>query len=265
MGSKKEVEIPVIDLSKESLKVGTSSWVTTCKNVCHTLEEYGCFVAKLSDDVLSELHDRKFLGALEELFDFSKEIKAKNTFEKAYFANFKYSAFEALGIENAIEPGEVFNFAKLFWPNDNDSFRFLKYISEDKDKKLNAFPEHIDLSFSTLIHEIDVSGLQIQTKDGEWIGFDVSPSSFIYIAGDALQVWSNNRIKPGFHRVIVGENNVVRYFLTFHTFIKGNITVRKEFVDEQHPLRYKPMDHLQYVQSQLGHNTKIFVKRYSYY
>ncbi|KAL5824949.1 hypothetical protein ACOSQ3_021012 [Xanthoceras sorbifolium] len=126
MGSLPIPNLPVIDLSKENLKPGTSSWLSTCRNVTQALEEYGCFVA-MYDGVALELHDAMF-SAVEKLFDLPLEIKKKNTSEKPYFGYvgrhqpFIPALYEGMGIDfaNTLEGAQ--NFSSIMWPHGNDSF-----------------------------------------------------------------------------------------------------------------------------------------------
>ncbi|PON46692.1 Non-heme dioxygenase N-terminal domain containing protein [Parasponia andersonii] len=118
-----EKKIPVVDFSKEELKPGTASWVSSREAVCHALEDYGCFVATLvSDQAYLELRSSLF-EALNKLFDFPKEIKAQNTYDKPFRGyHSPNSVHEGLGIDNPTNPEQTQNFAKLFWPSGNNDF-----------------------------------------------------------------------------------------------------------------------------------------------
>ena len=68
------------------------------------------------------------------------------------------------------------------------SLGILKYTEPQKTGTNEGLPNHTDKQFTSILHQNGVKGLEIKTKDGEWIGFDPSPSNFIFLAGDALQV-----------------------------------------------------------------------------
>ncbi|XP_024032099.1 2-oxoglutarate-dependent dioxygenase AOP3 isoform X1 [Morus notabilis] len=298
MDTTKQAKIPIVVFSKlEDLKPGTSSWLSARKQVCDALEEHSYFVARLSEEVCLELHNRIF-SALDDLFDFPKESREKNMSEKPFRGHYSDNvAIDSVGIDDATSLEEALNFAKIFWPNGNDRFseivnsygkfmtgldqtvtrmifdyygvekykcdshiksmeyvlKFTRYKLESdhhhlqkKEQPYVAIGEHEDLSFTTIIHDNDVNGLEIKTKDGKWIVFDGSPSSFLVMASDALQLWSNDRIKPCTHRVVLRENKV-RYSLLLLTYNKGIICVPEELIDEEHSLRYKPLNHPEYV------------------
>ncbi|KAJ4718233.1 2-oxoglutarate-dependent dioxygenase [Melia azedarach] len=286
MGSETTSKLPVVDLTKENLKPGSSSWQSTCNEIRLALEEYGCFVA-LYD--LSSNFRKKVFDSLEELFDLPQETKMKNVNPKpAHGYMGKISAFplhEGMGIEYATNPEECEKFTKLMWPEGNDQFcetahsyanivaelqqlvmrmlfesygigkryeshkksttyllRFLKYRKSQTDQTNLAFKGHTDKSLVSILHSNHVKGLELRTKDGDWIHFEPSPNSFVVIAGDVCMAWSNDRIRSCYHRVIV-DGPEVRYALGLFSFLTGIIQTPEELVDEEHPLQYKPFDH----------------------
>ncbi|GMN27789.1 hypothetical protein TIFTF001_001794 [Ficus carica] len=101
-------------------------------------------------------------------------------------------------------------------------------------------------------------------QDGDWITFHGSPSSFIIMASDALQLWSNDRIKPCTHRVVLRGNKVMRYCLLLLTYSKGTLSVPEELMDEEeHPLRFKPLNHPHYVALQFSdRSTRLCLKTF---
>lgn len=122
MGSELQAELPVIDFSSENLKPGTSSWVSTCKEVQRALEDYGCFVL-VYNKLTSELRNEVF-GALEKLFDLPTETKMRNKYEKplnGYVGQIpKLPLHESMGIDNATTLEGTQSFTNLMWPNGND-------------------------------------------------------------------------------------------------------------------------------------------------
>lgn len=124
MGSKTKPKIPVIDLSKQELKPGTSIWLSTCNDIRHAFEEFGCFEAiyqKLSQELRSEV-----FASTEELFEVPIEIKVKNTSTKPYFEYYGQYTFIPLYESLAIDYPETRNatqsFTNLMWPVGNDRF-----------------------------------------------------------------------------------------------------------------------------------------------
>ncbi|CAN6584517.1 unnamed protein product [Malus baccata var. baccata] len=208
-------KIPVVDFSQEDCwKSGTSSWLSVRRDVCNALEEFGCFLAVLPNKVSRELNDTMF-GTFNELFDFPDEIKAQLPQEKPL----------------------VEGYARL--PT-------REYMSFHSNETETVEPNHTDKCFTGMLHQ-DAYGFEIRSKDNEWIGYDPLPSSLLFLAGDGLQVWSNDRIKSCMHRVILKENKV-RYSFGQFFWNKGVIYVPNELTDKDHPMQYKPIDLVEYFQ-----------------
>lgn len=76
--------------------------------------------------------------------------------------------------------------------------------------------------------------------------------SYIYI-----QAWSNDRIKSPNHKVVMNGNET-RYSLGLFAFYRGNLQVPEELIDEEHPLQYKPFDHLALLNFSYSANIKAY-------
>jgi isopenicillin N synthase-like dioxygenase len=60
---------------------------------------------------------------------------------------------------------------------------------------------HRDYGCLTLIRS-DASGLEVQTRDGEWLAVDPAPGGLVVNIGDLMQFWSNDRWISTLHRVV---------------------------------------------------------------
>ncbi|KAI5660551.1 hypothetical protein M9H77_29344 [Catharanthus roseus] len=118
--------------------------------------------------------------------------------------------------------------------------------AKESERNIGIVP-HTDKSFMTILHQNQVKGLEIKMKDEEWILIDLSPSSFLVMAGEAIMAWTNGRIEAPQHRVIMSEEED-RYSLGLFTFIRDlKIEVPEELIDEDHPLQFRPFDHYKYM------------------
>lgn len=82
----------------------------------------------------------------------------------------------------------ITNSYKSLLENTMHLLRFLKYRVPEKDESDLGFFPHTDKSFTTVLHHYQVKGLQIQTKKGDWISVEPSPSAFVFMTGDAIMV-----------------------------------------------------------------------------
>lgn len=63
--------------------------------------------------------------------------------------------------------------------------------------------EHSDYGTISLLLQDTVGGLEIQTRRGEWIAAPPIPGTLVVNVGDAMQHWTNNRLRSTPHRVAV--------------------------------------------------------------
>ncbi|CAJ1951213.1 unnamed protein product [Sphenostylis stenocarpa] len=149
-------------------------------------------------------------------------------------------ALESLGVENYLE--EHMN-------STNYLLRVMKYKGpQTSDTKL-GLSTHTDKNIVTILCQNEVEGLEVLTKDGKWISYKPSsPDSFVAMIGDSLHAWSNGRFHSPFHRVMMSGNEA-RYSAGLFSVPKGGKIIKapEELVDEEHPLLFKPYDHVEFL------------------
>ncbi|XP_051123008.1 probable 2-oxoglutarate-dependent dioxygenase AOP1 isoform X2 [Andrographis paniculata] len=135
--------------------------------------------------------------------------------------------------------------------------RTIKYSPPDSDNGNSnnvGTNVHTDKGFLAILHQNQVNGLEIQLRNGEWLSVDVPPASFVVMAGDAYQAWSNGRIFAAKHQVIM-KGDRPRYCLAFFSFNYGITCIPEELVDAEHPQQFKPFDNFGLAQFYLSGTT----------
>ncbi|KAL4180340.1 hypothetical protein AMTRI_Chr13g91590 [Amborella trichopoda] len=99
---------------------------------------------------------------------------------------------------------------------------------------------HKDPSAFTLLTTDEVCGLEAYRRsDGQWLRIKPIPDSYIIVAGDVLQVWSNDIYDSLVHRVVVSSqlerfSAILAVVPSYHTIVKP----LEELVDENNPANY---------------------------
>ncbi|KAL8091913.1 putative 2-oxoglutarate-dependent dioxygenase AOP1 [Apium graveolens] len=154
---------------------------------------------------------------------------------------------------------------------DDDAYSYTlrgtKYTSPKLNESNIGLQIHTDKTFLTVLEQNEVNGLEVETKNGEWIAFENKPSSFVIIAGDAFMAWSNGRIHTPYHRVVMHAGSKVRYSITIKSYKNGMVQTPEELVDDEHPLQFEDFDHLGYTKlsniADQGSPHERFAKYYS--
>ncbi|KAK8365253.1 hypothetical protein V6Z11_A02G041600 [Gossypium hirsutum] len=243
-------EVPVIEFRSLDLERGTDEWHHLCKRVREACETYGCFEV-VYEKISTELRNKMF-GLMKDLVKLPLERKQKNVSSIPYHGYIGPGSlfsllYEGFGLVDASNHDSVKNFTQLMWPDDHaydeTLVRLIKYMApptRDYERGLHA---HTDKSISTIIFDNQVSGLEIEVKDSQWIKLSIYPSSFVFVVGDTLKAWSNERLKVVNHRVIMNGYKNRLSIATFAIPIEGPIIkTPKELIDEQHPQLYKDFD-----------------------
>ncbi|KAL6205414.1 hypothetical protein ACLB2K_022674 [Fragaria x ananassa] len=66
--------------------------------------------------------------------------------------------------------------------------KLMKYTAPPSRYYSIGTPVHTDKAFSTILCDDQVSGLEVQTRDEQWVKLSISPRSFVFLVGDYLMV-----------------------------------------------------------------------------
>ncbi|KAD6794581.1 hypothetical protein E3N88_05477 [Mikania micrantha] len=156
----------------------------------------------------------------------------------------KKMVFESLGLEN---------YYCEQMKSTSYLLKVMKYRAPEADESDVGLHTHTDTNIMTILHQDEIGGLEIQMKNDEWVRVKVSPNSFIIVAGETFNVWTNRRLHAATHRVVMkGEKE--RFSIGLFSVPKWDKIIKapEEMVDEEHPLLFKPFDY--------GEFFKFFIK-----
>jgi isopenicillin N synthase-like dioxygenase len=77
-----------------------------------------------------------------------------------------------------------------------------------------GFAPHIDTNFVTFLAQSKLPGLEVRTREGEWIRPPAIPGTFVVNTAEMLGRYSNDRFAPTPHRV-VNASNALRHAIPF--------------------------------------------------
>ncbi len=87
--------------------------------------------------------------------------------------------------------------------NGNSILRCIHYppITQEPKSAIRA-EQHEDINLITLLVGASAGGLEILTKQGEWVGVTSLPEQIVVNVGDMLQRLTNNKLRSTTHRVV---------------------------------------------------------------
>jgi isopenicillin N synthase-like dioxygenase len=101
---------------------------------------------------------------------------------------------------------------------------------------------HTDYGGFTILSGEDVpGGLEVRTRDGQWIGVPTAATTFVVNIGDLLMRWTNDRWLSNMHRVVNPPLGDGRPRLSIAFFNHPNYDALIECLPSQGPARHPPV------------------------
>jgi isopenicillin N synthase-like dioxygenase len=114
---------------------------------------------------------------------------------------------------------------------------------------------HEDINLITLLCEATDSGLEILTREGEWMAVETGPGQIVVDAGDMLSRFTNEVIPATTHRVVNPAENAARdrYSMPFfvHPYSSCDLTIPERFTGPDNPPKYPPITAGQFLEQRL--------------
>ncbi len=131
--------------------------------------------------------------------------------------------------------------------NGNSILRPIHYppITSEPQSAVRA-AEHEDINLITLLMGASAEGLEVLTKQNEWVGITALPDQLVVNVGDMLQRLTNNVLKSTTHRVVNPPRekwNTSRYSIPFflHPRSEMRLDCLPGCVSENNPIAYAPI------------------------
>ncbi len=150
---------------------------------------------------------------------------------------------EALALYFKLAPDHFSNMAK----DGNSILRPIHYppLSPDAPRDAVRAAEHEDINLITLLCEGTAGGLQLLTRQGEWLDVETTEGRIIVDSGDMLFRATNGVVPSTTHRVInpPAAKNTERYSIPFfvHPFPECVLDAHEVFVTPENPRRWAPI------------------------
>jgi isopenicillin N synthase-like dioxygenase len=149
------------------------------------------------------------------------------------------------------------NYFTAYIDKGNSILRCIHYppiISEPK-SAIRA-EQHEDINLITLLVGASADGLQVLTKQGEWIGVTSLPEQIVVNVGDMLQRLTNNRLKSTTHRVVNPSRELwhtSRFSMPFflHPRSEMSLACLNSCIDQDHPKLYEDITAGEYLDERL--------------
>ena len=157
-----------------------------------------------------------------------------------YFENSGRELLKAISIYLGLEE----NFFEEWVVEGNSILRAIHYppITNEPKSAIRA-EQHEDINLITLLVGASAEGLQILTRQGEWVPVTALPGQIVVNVGDMLQRLTNNKLRSTTHRVVNPPRahwGTSRFSIPFFLHPKSAMSLAclPDCIDAAHPKAY---------------------------
>lgn len=204
----------------------------------------------------------KSVGDLKEFWHFGQEVVGNDKLKAEYPENVivkEIPDFNRVGMEayKMLEKTAIYVLRALALYIGVDEFYFDKYVVngnsilrpiyyppiKGEPKGAVRAAAHGDINLITLLMGASAAGLEVQNKQGEWIGVTALPEQLVINVGDMLERLTNNKLRSTIHRVVNPpreEWSQPRYSIPFftHPISEMKLNCLPECINELRPKVY---------------------------
>ena len=207
--------------------------------------QYGQIVE--DNDVVGEEYPENV--AVNEIKDFNQTLySAYRNFEKSGKA-----LLQAIALYLKLDE----HFFDDYIYNGNAILRCIHYppITHEPKSAIRA-EQHEDINLITLLVGASADGLQILTKQNEWVGVTSLPEQIVVNVGDMLQRLTNNRLRSTTHRVVNPAKalwHTSRFSMPFFLHPRSEMSLKSldSCIDDKHPKAYDDVTAGEYLDERL--------------
>lgn len=185
-----------------------------------------------------------------------KEISTFNpTMEAAYraFEKSGTALLQAIALYLGLDEHYFDNYVY----NGNSILRSIHYppITHEPKSAIRA-EQHEDINLITLLVGASADGLQILTKQGDWVGVTSLPEQIVVNVGDMLQRLTNNKLRSTTHRVVNPPRELwhtSRFSIPFFLHPKSSMSLQclDSCINASHPKAYEDATAGEYLDERL--------------
>ncbi len=185
-----------------------------------------------------------------------EEVKGFNeTFQNAYrsFENSGISLLQAISLYLGLEE----HYFDKFVEDGNSILRAIHYppITHEPKSAIRA-EQHEDINLITLLIGASADGLEILSKQDEWVAVTSLPEQIVVNVGDMLQRFTNNKLRSTTHRVVNPKRELwhtSRFSIPFFLHPKASMSLKclDSCIDQDHPKGYDDITAGEYLDERL--------------